>query len=245
VLIAATSPAAVLVIDAGTYFSFAVISMLVRAGKRLEQTGAAKGVLAGIRFLARDPLLGPLLLAACLINMLAQALIVGIQSLAYFHYSASAHVLGFLFGSYGVGSLAGALVAQQVAQKADLLKLAAFAMLAMPLPLWLLGIAMPWGAALVVVGVFSFFSPLVNAPMIGILTVRTPPALRPKVMSAVITVALLAGPLGFLLAGQAISRISIYTLFLIIAPALTVGSVAFATILLRHRAAADLAAAPG
>ena len=240
VLIAATSPATVLVIDAGTYvFSFVVIAAVVRAGKRVEQTGAAKGVLAGIRFLAHDPLLGPLLLAACLVNMLAQALVVGIQSLVYFHYDANAHVLGFLFGSFGVGALAGGLIAQRVAQKADLLKLAAVAMLAMPLPLWLLAVAMPWGAALVVVGAFAFFAPLINAPILGILTVRTPAALRPKVMSAVMTVALLAGPLGYLLAGQAISRISIYTLFLIIAAALTAGSFAFAAILLRHRATID------
>jgi MFS family permease len=245
VLIAATSPATVLVIDAGTYFfSFAVIAAVVRAGRRVEQTGAAKGVLAGIRFLAHDPLLGQLLLVACLVNMVAQALIVVMQSLAYFHYSANAHVLGYLFGSFGVGALAGALVAQRIVQKVDLLKLAAFAMLAMPLPLWLLAVAMPWGAALVVVGVFSFFSPLVNAPIIGILTVRTPAALRPKVMSAVMTVALLAGPLGSVSAGQAISRLSIYTLFLIIAAALTVGSVAFALVLLRNRAAPDLVAMP-
>jgi MFS family permease len=243
VLIAATSPATVLVIDAGTYvFSFAVIAAVVRAGKRVEQTGAAKGVLAGIRFLAHDPLLGPLLLAACLVNMLAQALVVGMQSLVYFHYDANAHVLGFLFGSFGVGALAGGLIAQQVAPKADLLKLAAVAMLGMPLPLWLLAVAMPWGAALVVVGAFAFFAPLVNAPILGILTVRTPAALRPKVMSAVMTVALLAGPLGYLLAGQAISRISIYTLFLIIAAALTAGSFAFAAILLRHRATVDAVA---
>ena len=243
VLIAATSPATVLVIDAGTYvFSFAVIAAVVRAGKRVEQTGAAKGVLAGIRFLAHDPLLGPLLLAACLVNMLAQALVVGMQSLVYFHYDANAHVLGFLFGSFGVGALAGGLIAQQVAQKADLLKLAAVAMLGMPLPLWLLAVAMPWGAALLVVGAFAFFAPLVNAPILGILTVRTPAALRPKVMSAVMTVALLAGPLGYLLAGQAISRISIYTLFLIIAAALTAGSFAFAAILLRHRATIDAVA---
>jgi MFS family permease len=245
VLIAATSPATVLVIDAGTYvFSFAVIAAVVRAGKRVAQTGAAKGVLAGIRFLAHDPLLGPLLLAACLVNMLAQALVVAMQSLVYFHYDANAHVLGFHFGSFGVGALAGGLIAQQVAQKADLLKLAAFAMLGMPLPLWLLAVAMPWGAALVVVGAFAFFAPLINAPILGILTVRTPAALRPKVMSAVMTVALLAGPLGYLLAGQAISRISIYTLFLIIAAALTLGSVAFAAILLRHRASPDLVAVP-
>jgi MFS family permease len=243
VLIAATSPATVLVIDAGTYvFSFAVIAAVVRAGKRVEQTGAAKGVLAGIRFLAHDPLLGPLLLAACLVNMLAQALVVAMQSLVYFHYDADAHVLGFLFGSFGVGALAGGLIAQQVAQKADLLRLAALAMLGMPLPLWLLAVAMPWGAALVVVGAFAFFAPLVNAPILGILTVRTPAALRPKVMSAVMTVALLAGPLGYLLAGQAISHMSIYTLFLIIAAALTAGSFAFAAILFRHRATVEAVA---
>ena len=63
-LIAATSPATVLVVDAGTYvFSFALIALFVRGGKRVEQTGASKGLLAGIRFLVHDPLLGPMLLA--------------------------------------------------------------------------------------------------------------------------------------------------------------------------------------
>jgi MFS family permease len=245
VLIAATSPAAVLVVDAGTYvFSFLVIGSVVRAGKRIEQTGVAKGVLAGFRFLAHDPLLGPLLLVACLVNMIAQGLIVGINALAFFHYGANAHVAGFLFGAIGVGALAGALAAHQLTQKADLLKLAAFAMLGMPLPLWLLAIAMPWGAAMVVVGVFSFFSPIVNAPIIGILTVRAPAALRPKVMSAVMTVALLAGPLGYLAASQAVSRMSIYAVFLVIAASLTVGSVAFAFVLLRNRAAPELVPVP-
>jgi MFS family permease len=245
VLIAATSPATVLVVDAGTYvFSFLVIAFAVSGGKRVEQTGAAKGVLAGLRFLAHDPLLGPMLLVACLINMLAQGLIVGVNALAYFHYGANAHVAGFLFGSFGVGALAGALVAQQIAAKVDLLKLAALAMVAMPLPLWLLAIAMPWGAAMVVIGAFAFFSPLVNAPIIGILTVRTPAALRPKVMTAVMTVASIAGPLGFLAAGEAIGRVSIYSVFFVIAASLTVVSVAFALVLLRNRAATDIVALP-
>ena len=84
--------------------------------------------------------------------MVAQGLIVGIKALAYFHYSANPHVAGFLFGAFGVGALLGAIVAQQLAQKVDLLKLAAFAIALMPLPLLLLAIAMPWAAAMVVVG---------------------------------------------------------------------------------------------
>ena len=47
----------------------------------------------------------------------------------------------------------------------------------------------------------SFFSPLVNAPLIGVITMRTPEALRAKVMTAVLTTALLAGPIGLLVAG--------------------------------------------
>jgi MFS family permease len=240
VLIAATSPSVVLVVDASTYvFSFLTIATIVRAGKRVAPTSESKGLLAGLRYLWHDPLLGPLLLAACAINLFAQGLIVGVNALAYFHYDANAHVAGFLFGAFGVGALCGALVAQRVAQKADLLKLAAVSIVAMPLPIYLLGISMPWGAAMVVVAAFAFFTPLVNAPIIGILTVRTPQALRPKVMTAVMTVATIAGPLGFFGAGEALRWISVQSLFLVVAAALTVGGLAFAGVLLRGRSATD------
>jgi MFS family permease len=246
VLIAATSASTVLVIDACTYaFSFLTIAVVVRAGKRVEATAASRGVLAGVRFLMHDSLLGPILLAACAINFVAQGLIVGIQGLAYFRYDGNAHVLGFLFGAFGVGALIGALAAQQLARRANLMKLAAFAIVAMPLPLFLLAASMPWGAALVVVAAFAFFSPLVNAPIVGVLTVRTPEALRPKVMTAVMTVASLAGPLGFLGAGVALRFISLSTLFVVLPALLTLGGLAFAAILLRHDgAAADLAGVP-
>jgi MFS family permease len=246
VLIAATSASTVLVIDACTYaFSFLTIALVVRAGKRVEATAASRGLLAGVRFLMHDSLLGPILLAACAINFVAQGLIVGIQGLAYFRYDGNAHVLGFLFGAFGVGALIGALAAQQLARRANLMRLAAFAIVAMPLPLFLLAASMPWGAALVVVAAFAFFSPLVNAPIVGVLTVRTPEALRPKVMTAVMTVASLAGPLGFLGAGVALRFISLSTLFVVLPALLTLGGLAFAAILLRHDgAAADLAGVP-
>ena len=246
VLIAATSASTVLVIDACTYaFSFLTIALVVRAGKRVDATAASRGLLAGVRFLMHDSLLGPILLAACAINFVAQGLIVGIQGLAYFRYDGNAHVLGFLFGAFGVGALIGAFAAQQLARRANLMRLAAFAIVAMPLPLFLLAASMPWGAALVVVAAFAFFSPLVNAPIVGVLTVRTPEALRPKVMTAVMTVASLAGPLGFLGAGVALRTISLSTLFVVLPALLTLGGLAFAAILLRHDgAAADLAGVP-
>ncbi len=245
VLIAATSAATVLVVDACTYvFSFLTIALVVRAGKRVEPTAASRGILAGVRFLMRDPLLGPVMLAACVINFAAQGIIVGVQGLAYFRYDGNAHVLGFLFGAFGVGALLGALTAQQLSRKADLMKLAAVAIVAMPLPLFLLALSMPWGAALVVVAAFAFFTPLVNAPIIGMLTVRTPEALRPKVMTAVMTIATMAGPFGFLATGVVLRYISLSTLFVLLPGVLALGGLAFASILLRNGAATDVVAVP-
>jgi hypothetical protein len=108
---------------------------------------------------------------------------VGVLGLAYFRYDADAHVLGYIFGAFGLGALCGALVAQQLARTADLSRLAAPAIVAMPLPLFLLILPLRWPVAVLVVGAVGFFAPLVNAPIIGMLTVRTPEALRPKVMT--------------------------------------------------------------
>ena len=233
ILIAATSPSDVLVADAATYvFSFLTIATVVRAGRRADTSEESKGMLAGVRYLLRDPLLGPLLLVAALLNVVVMGLIVGVNALAFFQYS-SPHVEGFLFGAFGVGSLVGALLAQQLVRKVDLLKLAAVAIVSMPLPLWALAVKMPWGAALVVLAGFALGGPLVNAPVLGILTTKPPAALRPKVMTAVMTMTAGVGPLGFLAAGEALRVVSLQTLFLVIAALLTATSIAFAAVVLR------------
>lgn len=246
-LIAATSPATVLVVDGCTYvFSFLTIALVVRAGKRVEATDRSKGVLAGLRFLMADSLLGPLMIAACVINFVAQGIVLGVQWLAYSRFDADAHVLGFLFGAFGVGALLGAIVAQQATQKVDLLKLAAVAIVAMPLPLFLLAPSLPWGAAMVVVAGFAFFTPLVNAPVIGMLTVRTPAELRPKVMTAVMTVATMAGPFGFIAAGYALRHVALGPFFVALSSLLALGGLGMAAILLRHaRGATDDVPVPG
>jgi MFS family permease len=247
-LIAATSPSTVLVVDGFTYvFSFLVIATVVRAGRRVEAAAQQKGVLSGVKFLLGDSLLGPMMIAACLINFVAQGIILGVQAVAFFRYDHSAHVLGFLFAGFGVGALAGAVVAQQATQRVPLLKLAALAIVAMPLPLFLLSPRTSWPLAVVIVGAFGFFTPLVNAPVIGILTVRTPPELRPKVMTAVMTVASMAGPVGFIAAGYALRHVALGPFFLGLPALLTLASLAFAAVLLRQPGdePADVAVASG
>ena len=238
-LIAATSPATALVVDGCTYaFSFVTIALVVHAGKRVEAAAQSAGALAGFRYLLRDPLLGPLALAACVINFVAQGITLGLQGVAYFRYDADAHVLGFLFGAIGVGAVLGAIVTQRVTKRVPLLKLAAVGIVAMPLPLFLLAPHTPWPVAAVIVAGFGFFMPLVNAPMIGVLTVRTPQELRPKVLTAVLTVATVAGPFGFIAAGYVLRHVALGPFFIGLPALLTLGGLAFAAVLLRQTGAA-------
>lgn len=234
VIIGLTSPASVLVVDGCTYgFSFLVIATVVRAGRRVEAAAQQRGVLAGLRFLLGDSLLGPMTFAACVINFVAQGIVLGVQAIDYFRYHASGHVVGLLFAGFGIGALLGALLAQQLTQKTPLLKLAAVAIVLMPLPLFLLAPRTPWPVAMLILGGFAFFTPLVNAPVIGILTVRTPAELRPKVMTAVMTVATMAGPFGFIAAGYILRHVSLASFFVGLPALLAIGGLAFAAVVLR------------
>ena len=72
----------------------------------------------------------------------------------------------------------------------------------MSIPLWLLPFDLPAWGVMAALFVAMLFAPLVNGPTIGVITARTPVELRPKVMSALISVSTLSAPLGFLVAGQ-------------------------------------------
>jgi MFS family permease len=233
-IIGLATPATVLVVDGCTYIvSFLIIATVVRAGARVEAAAEQKGVLAGLKFLLRDSLLGPVMIAACVLNFVAQGIVLGVQAVDIFRYHESGYDLAFLFAGFGVGALLGSIVAQQVTRKVPLQKLAAAAIVLMPLPLFLLAPTTPLPVAVVATAGFAFFTPLVNAPVIGILTVRTPVDLRPKVMTAVITVASMAGPFGFIAAGYILRHVSLEAFFIALPVLLVLAGLALAAALLR------------
>jgi predicted MFS family arabinose efflux permease len=227
-LIAWFSAPAVLLIDAATYaFSFLVIAVFVRAGRRVVADESSRGLFAGLRYVTRDRLLGPMLWAAAFINFAAQGLFALLPVLVLRRFDADAKIVGFFFAAFGGGALIGSLAAAQLVRKVPLLKLAAIAILGMALPVWLLAITLPWPAVIAVLAAFGFCAPLVNAPVLSILTVRAPEALRPKVMTAVMTITSIIGPLGFLAVGLALQRVGMRVVFLAIAAGFTVGAIAF------------------
>ena len=128
--------------------------------------------------------------------------------LAYTRYDGNVHVAGWLFTSFGVGAVIGSVAASKLLDRIQ------------PLHLASAGDGVRDAAALgdrrrhllagrpaVAVAICGFFVPMVNAPMMGILSTRPPLALRAKVMTAVMTASGLGGPLGRLAVGPVYQRL--------------------------------------
>jgi predicted MFS family arabinose efflux permease len=236
----------VLYVDAATYLvSFLLVLVFVPRRKRI---GAAvqHGVFAGVRFLLRDKLLAPVAATVVGFGLLGAGLSAGLPVYAYDSFDGNARLAGFFYAAFGAGALVGSLVAAVAVRRVAPLRLAAFGILAFSVPIWVLPFLPPWPVVLVALFVATFFTPLVNGPIIAVLTARTPDDLRAKVMTAVISLNTLATPLGFLLAGQVLEHWGVVPLFTVVVAGMTWMAIVFATIALRHRepdaAAPELAA---
>ena len=115
-------------------------------------------------------------------------------------------------------------------QKVAPLRLAALGIVAFSIPLWVLPFLPPWPVVFVALFLATFFTPLVNGPIIAVLTARTPPELRAKVITAVISVNTLAAPLGFLVAGQVLEHWGVVPLFTAVVLGITWMAIVFAAI---------------
>jgi MFS family permease len=236
VLIAVLDAPSVLYVDAATFvFSALVLTFLVPARPPAEPTDEARGLFAGVRFLLHDRLLGPLAGCAMALNALGQMLVAALPVLAYEQYDGSSRVAGAFFASFGAGAIVGMVAALRLMPRYDPIRLAAVSLVALTLPIWLLLAHLPaWGIVGALI-VSALFGPLVNAPMLGVITTRPPAALRPKVMTAVITFAMLAGPVGLLVAGPLLQQIGARPVFGVVAAGELVAALVFAFVALRHR----------
>jgi MFS family permease len=229
-LIAAFSAPTVLYVDAATFAcSFVVLSLFVPRRPPVAVGEESGGVLAGIRFLLRDRLLRVLGTTALITNGLGQMLVAGLTVLAYEEYGSS-RVAGALFAAFGAGAVLGSITAVRVISRFDPLRLGAVAFVALTLPVFLLAVELPVPVVMTALALSSFFSPLVNAPLIGVITVRTPQALRAKVMTAILTMAMLAGPLGLVIAGPLLQAWGPRQVFLLVASGQLLATIPFALV---------------
>ena len=235
-LIAFVGSTNVLYIDAASFaFSFLTLRFFVPRRPTLPATDASRGLLAGVRYLLADRLLATLALTSLLLNGFGQMLVASLPVLAFHDFGGSSKVAGAFFGAFGAGALLGSVIAVKVMHRFDPIRLGAFAFVGLVAPLWLLGFDLPATGVMAVLFVSSIFGPLINAPLIGVLTTRTPEALRPKVMTAVVTFALLAGPAALVVVGPLLAAIGARGVFVVVAAGESVAVALFAVVALRRR----------
>jgi MFS family permease len=236
VLIPFLSAPNILYVDAATYLiSFLLIFFFVPRRQPRAEVPQRSGVLAGLRFVLTDGLLGPLALTIVAAGFLSSGLSAALPVYAYDEFDASSHIAGFFYTALGAGALLGSVLAMLAVRRIRPLRLAGLAILGFAAPLWLLPLEPPIGVVFAALFTAALFTPLVNGPIIALLTTRTPQHLRAKVMTAVVSVNTVAAPVGFLVAGQLLERWSVAAVFAAVAAGMTIFALVFAAIVLRYR----------
>ncbi len=231
----------VLYVDAATYL-VAFLLVLVFVPRRAPVSSAVQhGVLAGLRFVTSDGLLAPMAATMVVFGFLAAGMSAGLPVYAYDEFDGSSWIAGLFYTALGAGAVVGSIFAVVIVKRVPPLRLAAMGILAFTVPLWVMPFLPPWPVVFAALFAATLFTPLVNGPLIAVLTARTPVDLRARVMTAVISVNTLAAPLGFLLAGQVLERWGVVPLFAGVVVGITVTALVFAAITWRHE---DGVAAP-
>jgi predicted MFS family arabinose efflux permease len=150
-------------------------------------------------------------------------------------------VAGAFFAAFGLGAVLGSIAAVRIVGRHDPLRLGASAFVVLTLPIFALSLDLPVPAVMTALAASSFFGPLVNAPLIGVITMRTPEAIRAKVMTAVLTTAMLAGPAGMALAGPLLQSWGPHRVFLLVATGQLLATIPFAIVAFRRHEPAAVA----
>ena len=238
VLIGLLGAPSVLLVDAASYaVSFALVQLFVPRGAAVPADEGARGLLAGIRFLLSEPLLRvwiPLFVAG---DAAWQAFFAAVPVLVFERFGADAKIAGVLFAGFGAGAGAGNVISFRfLAQRVEGLRLVGLSVPFQALPLWILPLHV--GAPVLVAAIFvsGIANGVCNPTIHTIFTLRMPPAIRAKAMTANMTIWGLGMPLGLIVAGPVLSAYG--------ARPVLVGFAAVQTVAMLGVAAASLRARP-
>ena len=240
VLIGTIGATNVLWIDAASYVvSFLLIALFVRPTVPVSPVKEERGTLAGLRFIVGDRLLRSVAGVSFLFGVFMPLLFVALPVMAYERFDGRPQAAGWLFAAWGAGSVAGSVLAYRAAGRIAPLQLARAAAVLCVLPLWALPVTLPLGAVAASIFACAFFVPAINAPVLGLFTLRTPTELRGKVMTALFTTNSIARPASFALSGPLLHLAGLTGAFLILAGGLSTAALILA-IATRHADVAHL-----
>jgi predicted MFS family arabinose efflux permease len=244
VLIGVLGAPSVLIVDAATYVvSFTLVVLFVPRRAPLPVQEDSRGLLSGVRFLLREPLLRvwtPLFVAG---DAAWQAFFAAVPVLVVERFDADPKIAGVMFAGFGAGAVAGNLASFRfLTQRIDGLRLIALSVPFQALPLWILPLHV--GAPVLVAAIFTsgIANGICNPSIHTIMTLRMPLAIRAKAMTANMTIWGLGMPLGLIVAGPVLSAYGARPVLIGFAAVQTVAMLGVAAASLRARPAMPLPA---
>ena len=185
-LIGVFSAPAVLLFDAASYVvAVLFVTLFVPSRPPLATGESGAGILAGLRFLVREPLLRLWTPLFAIGDTAWAAFFLSVPVLVVTRFGSNPRIAGWLFASFGIGAVIGNAIAYRyLLNRVRGLTVVATCVLLQALPLWLLVPTLPaaaYSAALVVSGLGNG---LVNPSIHALITLRIPPPLRPTAMTA-------------------------------------------------------------
>jgi MFS family permease len=227
----------VLVVDAATFVAgFLLVATLVRGGGAVVDTDETRGLTAGLRFILRDPLLRGWTFAVVVSDATWLALFAVMPVLVLERYGADPQVLGWIWGAWGAGAVAGSVIAFRIVSRIDRLLVASVGEIGMTAPLWLLLADRRAVAVVATMFVSGLANGIINAPIHAIVQLRIPRALRAKVWSVVIVMTAILGPPLLAATGPALEWAGLRPTLVVLLGLQSLAVVAFTTAGLRERA---------
>lgn len=235
-------------IDASSFMlSFLILATrLPRPRVSLAATAAegTRGVFEGARFVLASPLLRRVSSAALLFGFFFPILVATLPVVTERRLGGDPATAGLLFAAWGAGALLGTIVVMRLATRVAPMRLGAGAAIALAAPLWLLALPLTWWQFAGILLLSGLFTPMLNAPVITLILLRSPEHLRAKVITFVMTANLLAGPAGYALAGPALDQLGLSPVLLIVAGGTSLAALVLMT-MAGHRDDTSQPLAPG
>lgn len=205
VLIAAVGAPIVLVVDAASYVvAFVLVTLFVpRSGVvREDETEEGRGLLAGVRYLLRDPLLRGWTAAIVVGDASFSVLFVAIPVLVVAHYGADPRLAGAFLAAWGVGAVLGNVIAYR-SERIGGLRQAVPLVIVQAAALWALAAPVPAAAVAGALVLSGIANGLVNPTVHAFITLRPPAAVRAKALTATMTASTLGTPIALAFAAPA------------------------------------------
>jgi MFS family permease len=236
VLIAVIGATNVLLLDAASFaVGVVLVATLVRGGGRVEQDEESRGLAAGFRFLARDPLLRPWTIAVVIGDVGWLVMFAAMPVLVLERFGEDPALLGWIWGAWGLGAVLGNVISFRTVASSDRLLISSVGEIAMIAPLWLLLVDVPAAGVIAVLAVSGLANGIVNPPVHTIFTLRTPRALRAKVWSVLIAATSVLGPVALVVAAVVLETEGFLPVILALVVVQTLAALAFCLAGLRER----------